>query len=232
MKALNLVMGFGWMACELLTHALIASQVQSSPETTTVRQVSQSQGIGRSKKRKAGAKRGVCANSRKDEILTAIVPEQGDDLTSKPSPTFLFFVPDAPQPDLKATFRLQVSAKNDRSPMPVTIKNTPGIIAYRLNSPLEAGKNYDWSLEISCGKGRYQNINGTVVYKPLSRELQEKLDKAKSNKKAMVEIYQKEGLILDAVAVSAELATTDAKFWEKQLKNLDLPELIEKRVVR
>lgn len=191
-----------------------------------------SQGIrGRAKKRFGGGKLGVCDDSQPIN-LTAIVPQEGDDKTSKSTPTFLFFIPDKDNSTMKATFYLQHQGKNEQSPVSVSTKNSPGIIRHTVNSKLEAGKTYTWRFEVSCGRGRFQSVYGNVIYNPSSPELQRNLDKVKQNPKEMVEIYKQSGLYLDSIAVASELSTTDPQFWDKQLQDLALPDMSGKTIIR
>lgn len=232
---------------KLMTLALALASLSSdmllslpSRSTTVLNQVQQPSKIeqpknqqislGRTRKRRvAGGKKGSCQGTPDAERLTAIVTETGDDITSKEMPTFLFYIPDTAQPSLKAKFRLQANNQNVKPPIEITPKETPGIIKVQFPAKLEQNKPYAWSLEISCGLGRSESVNGTVIYKVANPSLAEQLKRTKSKQEAS-ELYQREGFMLDAVAVSAEDSTAKQN-WQKLLQNLGLTALLDKRVI-
>ena len=183
--------------------------------------------LGRTKRRVAGGKKGACQGTPDAERLTAIVTEAGDDITSKDLPTFLFFIPDTAQPSLKGKFRLQANNQNVKPPVEVTPKGTPGIIKVQFPAKLEQNKPYAWSLEISCGLGRSESVNGTVIYKVASPVLAEKLKRRNLSKQEASELYRREGFMLDAVAVLADDSAAKQN-WQKLLQDLELSALLDK----
>jgi Domain of Unknown Function (DUF928) len=215
-----------------VTSCLQPTQALDDSAKTKAVQTSSQRIRGRAKRRFGGGKLGVCDDSQPID-LTAIVPQDGDDKTSKPNPTFLFFIPDKENSKIKATFYLQFERKDvEPSPVSITIRNTPGIVRHTVSSTLEAGKTYKWRLEVSCGRGRNQSVYGQLIYTPLKPDLQKKLDKEKSNPKAIVEIYRQSGFYLDSISAASDLSTSEPQFWNKQLQDLALPELVDNKIIR
>jgi hypothetical protein len=187
----------------------------------------------RPKNRRPAGRKGVCPTAQSLAALTAVVPAMGDDLSLSPTPTFLFLIPDAPQPNLKATFRLQADRRNVMPPFAVPIAHTPGIIKVQLPQPVESEKQFQWSLQVTCGAEKSFELTGTLKVKAADPELMQQLGKA-STERERAALYQKAGFWLDAVAALAVAPGQDPQAqadWQKLLQTLDLPELQQQPVV-
>jgi Domain of Unknown Function (DUF928) len=223
MKWISILVSLTW----LLTNPLLTILILPTLSTTSV------WAQGRPKNRRPAGRKGVCPSEQSLMALTAVVPATGDDLSLSPTPTFLFLIPDAPQPNLKATFRLQANRRNIMPPIAVPLAHTPGIVRVRLPQPIVTEKPFQWSLQVTCGAEKSFEVTGTVVSKVGRADLVKQLGQAKTGRDR-VALYQKAGFWLDAVATLAEVQAQDPtaqKDWQNLLQTLNLPELQQQPVV-
>ena len=121
------------------------------------------------------------------ESLVALVPIDDPVTTTKPYPSFLFYVPDRPANINYGEFSL-LSA-DDKSRIyqtSVTFKKTPGIVKIDLPSDpqyaLEEGKLYHWYLTIHCHDDSDRlislDVNGWIQRIPLTSTRKEKIEAA------------------------------------------------------
>ncbi len=187
----------------------------------------------RPKNRRPAGRKGVCPGEQSLSALTAVVPATGDDLSVNPTPTFLFLIPDAPQSDLKATFRLQANRRNIIPPIAVPLAHTPGIVKVQLPAAIAPEKPLQWSLQVTCGAEKSFELTGTLRVKTASPDLVKQLGQAQTRRERAA-LYQKAGFWLDAVATLAEAQGQDPKAqadWQTLLQTLNLPELRSQPVV-
>jgi Domain of Unknown Function (DUF928) len=223
MKWMPIIATLTWMFTSPLLNALISPNLH--PDEAWAQ--------GRPKNRRPAGRKGVCPGEQSLTALTAVVPATGDDLTLSPTPTFLFLIPDAPQPSLKATFRLQANRRNIMPPIAVPITHTPGIVNIRLPQPIEPEKPFQWSLQVTCGAEKSFELNGTLMIKVASPDLMKQLGATQTGRERAA-LYQKAGFWLDAVATLAEAQVQDPtaqQDWQKLLQTLNLPELQQQPVV-
>jgi Domain of Unknown Function (DUF928) len=188
---------------------------------------------GRPKRRKPAGRKGVCAGDRSIGELTAVVAATGTDLTISDTPSFLFFIPDSPQRSLKAIFRLQANRRNIIPPVQLSLTGTPGIIKVQLPKAIAKDQPFQWSFDVSCGVENRFSLQGTVISKAINLELVKQLSQLTSPRDRAA-LYQKEGLLLDAVATLAEAQSQDStakQDWQQLLQTLNLPELQQQPIV-
>ncbi len=107
--------------------------------------------------RTPGGTRGDCKQTDKqtDKLLTALVPENAEGLTTAEYPIFWFYIPDAPEGINSIEFSLHDGGDDTtlyRTSLQLT--KTPGVIAIPLPpSPehsLKLNESYRWRLIINC----------------------------------------------------------------------------------
>ncbi|MGV0027759.1 DUF928 domain-containing protein [Phormidesmis priestleyi] len=216
----------------IFTSDITASLVETTHSIAAFAQANQNSN-GRPKRRKPGGRKGICQGNRSPGELTAIIPEQGADITASHSPAFFFFIPDAAQSSLKGVFRLQENDRNVIAPIRVSVSGTPGIIKIQLPQSLEKNRSYQWLFQITCGDEKAVAINGTITFREPSPSLTKQLtNQISAREKAR--LYQREGFFLDAIALLAEaqIKDTNAKTdWKALLQILGLPELTQQPIV-
>ncbi len=225
MKQLRITSIIAWI---LISFSINVSSTRAQNANTSSETGSDS--IQRDGRRTAGGDRGTCAAMKNiNDALTAFVAQKGNSLTLSDSPTLLFYVPYVSNSPINAKFSLQ----NDdgynviKPPMILKLSGTPGINKIRIPKSLEKGKYYRWSLAIICDsedQSKNPGIHGWVKRVEPSPNLTRQLQKRLS-KRELADVYSKEGLLLDALALLVEIRNRDTQAkndWNSLLKSLDL----------
>jgi hypothetical protein len=174
--------------------------------------------------------------------LTALVPENKIGRTVSEYPLFFFYLP---QTDAQlAEFVLQDEKGKQIYQTTLKINNSSGVIGVSIPanqnvSPLEAGKNYRWSLALICDtEDRSADVleTGIVRRVELSADIRSQLEKAEPRQKTV--IYAQNGIWQDALSTLAEARRAHpndvqlAADWESLLDSVKLGSFAAEPIVQ
>lgn len=196
-------------------------------------------GGGRPPNRVDGGDRGRCPATKTsaNKNLIALVPATGEALSTAESPTILFYVPYASNSSLAA--RLSLHDENGYRVMEsiqMTLSEIPGIVSLRLPIQLEKNKSYHWYFTIICDTKNGTNnasVDGWIRRIEPSPTLARQL-KEKKSQQERAELYVKEGLWLDALALQLEMRHPNLQAdtgWTNLLQSLDLRAIAPEKIV-
>ncbi|BCL39063.1 DUF928 domain-containing protein [Nostoc sp. MS1] len=164
-------------------------------------------------RRRGGGSRGSCKGY---ETLTALVPITNignKDIvwgqSTSQNPTFWFFVPDKLTPKVPVELVLQDEADNIVYQTKFNPQETQvGIISITAQpqTPLVAGKSYNWTFSISCDPEKPSAsvyVRGTITHVALNPTLEKQLQLAK-NPLEQAAIFAKNGIWYDALTTLGE----------------------------
>jgi hypothetical protein len=177
---------------------------------------------------------GTC-DTGKIKKLTALVPESQIGRTVSEYPVFFFYFPkgDFDDPQL-AEFYIEDEKENLINETTLKINNSPGVMSVSIPanknvSPLEAGKNYRWSISWICypdDRSTDAVATGIVRRVELSAEILRELDAADPRQKTV--IYAENGIWQDALSTLAAARRANpndtdlAADWESLLDSVKL----------
>ena len=153
-----------------------------------------------SPRRPAATHAGSTCNDRSKIKLTALVPESQIGRTVSEYPVFFFYLPKSDFDDAQAEFALIDEKDNFIYETTLKIKNSPGVMSVSIPanknvSPLEAGKNYRWSIAWICDPEERSTAavaTGIVRRVELSADILRELDAADPRQKTV--IYAENGI--------------------------------------
>lgn len=140
--------------------------------------------------RQGAAHRGSCQKNINDPSPLALAPMGGLSLTHSAYPTFYWYLPDNvdaktiefilrdDQGENVFTTQYQVDRQNSRNGI-----FSLSLPEYAMTPPLEIGKNYSWTLSVSCDVSDHSGdtvMKGQVQRIPLSPEREQQLQSASS----------------------------------------------------
>jgi len=136
--------------------------------------------------------------------LTALVPENKIGRTVSQEPLFFFYLPQTDAP--LAEFVLEDEKGKQIYQTTLKINNSSGVIGVSLSvhqnvSPLEAGKNYRWSVALICDtEDTVADVVATGIVRrvELSADILRQLEKADPRQKTF--IYAQNGIWQDALS--------------------------------
>ncbi|MEG4633114.1 DUF928 domain-containing protein [Microcoleus sp. AR_TQ3_B6] len=180
---------------------------------------------------------GSTCDERSKIKLTALVPESLIGRTVSEYPVFFFYLPKSDFDDTQAEFALIDEKDNFIYETPLKIKNSPGVMSVSIPAnknvpPLEAGKNYRWSIALICyPEDRSTDVVATGIVRrvELSADILRELDAADPPQKTV--IYAQNGIWQDALSTLAAVRranpnNTDlAADWESLLDSVKLGEI-------
>jgi hypothetical protein len=175
--------------------------------------------------------------------LTALVPESLIGRTVSEYPVFFFYLPKSDFDEAQAEFTLIDEKDNFIYETTLKVKNSPGVMSVSIPanknvSPLEAGKNYRWSIVLICDpENRFTDAvaRGIVRRVELSADILRQLDAADPRQKTV--IYAENGIWQDALGTLAAARranpnNTDlAADWESLLDSVTLGEIAKEPIV-
>ena len=190
---------------------------------------------------------GTSAGPTCDDIgkikLTALVPESQIGRTVSEYPVFFFYLPKSDFDDAQAEFYLVDEKENLIYETTLKINNSPGVMSVSIPanknvSPLEAGKNYRWSITWICYPEERSTdavATGIVRRVELSADILRELDVADPRQKTV--IYAENGIWQDALGTLAAARRANpndtdlAADWESLLDSVTLPEIAKEPIV-
>lgn len=192
--------------------------------------------------RRGAGTRGECPSSNVAPTgLVPIVKSNNSEIvtsnTESEYPTFWFYIPYSA--DKIHSIKFAVVDEKDgsltKTPIPVNISGTPGIISFTLpktEQPLKPGQYYHWYLLIDCNpQSRSEDvaIEGLVQFVPSDAEFKKRLQVAKEREKVI--LYAKLGYWQDAITNVGELRrqrpqdTTLIEDWKALLNSVGLTDI-------
>ncbi len=173
--------------------------------------------------------------------LTALVPQNKIGRTVLEYPLFFFYLPQTDAP--LAEFVLQDEKGKQIYQTTLKINNSSGVIGVSIPanqnvSPLEAGKNYRWSVALICEtEDRSADVSETGIVRrvELSADIRSQLEKADPRQKTV--IYAQNGIWQDALstlAAARRANPNDAELaadWESLLDSVTLGEIAKEPIV-
>lgn len=198
-------------------------------------------GIGKPTRTVTGGTRGGCkALPEGEPTLTALVPEEGTQLTVAAYPSFFFYIPAIEAEALE----LILSSKDGE--YIATFKTTGdelGIVSVSIpaNSmpPLEIGKAYHWSFAIICDRSdpsANMIVKGSLERIELDPNLNTILETVPPQERAA--LYFTDGAWQDTLATMAQLRRTRPDNvavktdWEALLKSVGLEKIAQEPLVK
>jgi hypothetical protein len=190
-----------------------------------------------------GGDRGSCGTSgvavSSEEVLTALVPKDGNANSATSTPKIWFYVPFASASDVSAKIILRdkrgkLVAESKNVPLP----NSAGIMSLQLPVTLKKNELYNWFLSVSCGKPKNSgkpdvlNVDGWVRWIEPGIDVDKDLKKIDSIEKK-VGIYLREGYWHDALTLLAEQRDKQPQakaLWTRLLKSEDLEKFTAKPI--
>ncbi len=174
--------------------------------------------------------------------LTALVPPNKIGRTVSEYPLFFFYLPQTDAP--LAEFVLQDEKGKQIYKTTLNINNLSGVIGISIPanqnvSPLEAGKNYRWSLALICDtEDRSADVSETGIVRrvELSADIRSQLEKADPRQKTV--IYAENGIWQDALstlAAARRANPNDAELtadWESLLDSVTLGHIAKEPIVQ
>ena len=225
-----------WIIISFMSYcpSIQAQNVQNSLDLTLAKK-------GRPVNRSNGGRRGNCKVTQtvNNKNLTALVAAQGDAVTISDSPTFLFFVPYVSSNPLYARFSLQDDKRsNVIKPILIQLPRIPGVVKVKVNLPstLEKNKSYRWSFAVICDPEDESNnpgVDGGFMKIIPQFNLTNQLTK-KMSQRELAAFYRKEGILLDALAILAEIRfkeTAAESDWNNLLEYLGLGMIAPEKVL-
>ncbi|MBD2002741.1 MULTISPECIES: DUF928 domain-containing protein [Cyanophyceae] len=236
MTWIKVILAITWVLISLATNY---PQIQA--QNTGNGGSSDPSGGGRDPNRTSGSDRGNCPvvkNENEQESLTALVAQKGEALTTSDSPTLLFYVPYASTTPLEARFSLRDDkGYNVIKPILMTLSGTPGVVRVRLPKSLEKEKLYRWSFAIICeptDESKNPGVDGWLRRVDPSPSLASQLT-GKVSQRELAALYTKEGILLDALTLLAEIRYTDPQAesdWTSLLQSLGLEVIATEQVIQ
>ncbi|MEG4206696.1 DUF928 domain-containing protein [Microcoleus sp. Pol7_A1] len=173
--------------------------------------------------------------------LTALVPPNKIGRTVSEYPLFFFYLPQTDAP--LAEFVLQDENGKQIYQTTLKINNSSGVIGVSIPanqnvSPLEAGKNYRWSVALICEtEDRSADVSETGIVRrvELSADIRSQLEKADPRQKTV--IYAQNGIWQDALstlAAARRANPNDAELaadWESLLDSVTLGGIAKEPIV-
>jgi hypothetical protein len=152
-------------------------------------------------------------------------------LTSTKTPTFYFYIPEQASQVAKLVFRLSDSnptGGDDRgliAPVNLPLSKPSGLVKAQVELPttIEAGKQYKWSFAVYCEgqSGPALTFQGALSPQTLSDKVKLELTQATSLEQK-AEVYKRENLLLDEMALLIEETKLQAKPFDVVLHTLGL----------
>jgi hypothetical protein len=184
----------------------------------------------------------TCDDSSKIK-LTALVPESQIGRTVSEYPVFFFYLPKSEFYDAQAEFALIDEKDNFIYETTLKIKNSPGVMSVSIPAnknvpPLEAGKNYRWSIAWICypeERSADAVARGIVRRVELSADILRQLDAAEPRQKTV--IYAENGIWQDALGTLAAARRANpndpdlAADWESLLDSVKLGAIAKEPIV-
>jgi hypothetical protein len=180
---------------------------------------------------------GPTCDGRSKIKLTALVPESLIGRTVSEYPVFFFYLPKSDFDEAQAEFALIDENENLIYETTLKINNAPGVMSVSIPAnknvpPLEAGKNYRWSIALVCyPDDRSTDVveTGIVRRVELSADILRQLDAADPRQKTV--IYAENGIWQDALSTLAAARRANpndtdlAADWESLLDSVKLGEI-------
>lgn len=231
-------------------------QLSSSPTTPTTSQLVAlrfnfklpSRGAPKGR-RSAGKRDSACLKLDLGNEVTALVPEPEPEsafgLTIAEHPTFWFYLPFAPKPQVTEEVEfvlVDTETEEDIYRTTFTLQATPGIIGIPLPADrpaLEVGKQYRWNLSYICQPENRQEdiaVDGVVERVALDSSVSKQLRVAKT-KRDRISVYAANGLWYDTLTALAQLYRSQPQDktlkadWFDLLKSVGLENLVQKPIV-
>jgi hypothetical protein len=177
-----------------------------------------------------GGDRGSCGTSGaavpSEEVLTALIPKDGNANSATSTPKIWLYVPFASAPDVSAKIILR-----DKP-------DSAGIMSLQLPVTLKKNELYNWFLSVSCGKSKKSgkpdvlNVDGWVRWIEPGIDVDKDLKNIDSIEKK-VGIYLREGYWHDALTLLAEQRDKQPQakaLWPRLLKSEDLEKFTAKPI--
>jgi hypothetical protein len=186
---------------------------------------------------------GPTCDGRSKIKLTALVPESLIGRTVSEYPVFFFYLPKSDFDEAQAEFALIDEKDNFIYETTLKIKNSPGVMSVSIPAnknvpPLEAGKNYRWSIALVCyPDDRSTDVveTGIVRRVELSADILRQLDAADPRQKTV--IYAENGIWQDALGTLAAARRANpndtdlAADWESLLDSVRLGAIAKEPIV-
>ncbi|MDY6803478.1 MAG: DUF928 domain-containing protein [Cyanobacteriota bacterium] len=159
--------------------------------------------------------------------LTLLLPESGLGLTANDRPTFMAYVPPTTAAEVEFTIRDEEEEYAYRTNVPVD--GNGGVVSISLPGnvpPLEAGKDYMWSVAMVCAPSdRMQDVVATGFIRRIEADSNLTSQLASMDPLSQAYAYGKEGIWFENLNLLAELRKAQptnpqlAASWEKLLRS-------------
>lgn len=159
--------------------------------------------------------------------LTLLLPESGFGLTVKDRPTFMAYVPPTSATEVEFTIRDGSEEYAYRTQVPIDGRG--GVVSISLPAsapPLEAGKDYIWSVAMVCAPGdRLQDVVAQGYIRRVQPDSNLTSQLANAEPLSQADVYGKAGIWFETLNTLAELRKaqpTDPKLaasWQELLES-------------
>lgn len=245
--SLQLSTTLGWSTLLNISSPSLAGDKGGIPQRWQAKAYQPPKGFGAPIRREAGGTRGdSCTQINRENMLRALVPQDGFGVTVAASPTLLFYMPNMNPESPEKPVEFVLVDDNENEVYKSTFKTTgkSGIVSISLPpnagaSRLQLGKDYHWYLSIVCDPQERSNdiaVSGRIRRVELQANTRSQLQQTAAKDKA--KLYAEAEVWFDALAALAEQRTNNpndagaVQEWEQLLKSVQLDAIAKESLVQ